>query len=350
MPDDGMGSLSLNASGSFAGHASYRFYVAAFSLEVAFFAAFVVTFSYGTWILCRAHPQTRRQTSNVALLVANVLMFLLAFVHLLLDIYVASLGFSEARPSIESAKFMLYVSQTLIGDGFMIYRLYRVFNRSWAIAVIPTILLLLDAVIGYTSTFVGVVGFYMSVAFYGISLLINIICTVCIMWRVYYLTREFQEVNRRRSNLKIWKVIEATVQSTAIYSAAAVSLVITFVNSTELGYPTCLNIFPALLGLVFSFIVIRIAHNSTRDDSRPTSQLHGSSVGRSTYASNAPILDHQDRSPMRQVFFAEPIVPAPRDGAAAYAQSQGLRVSQMKTGSEASLTLPQLHVPEPNAV
>ncbi len=67
------------------------------------------------------------------------------------------------------------------------------------------------------------------------------------MWRVYYLTREFNELNRRRSKLKIWKVIEATVQSTAIYSAATVSLVITFVNSTELGYPTCLNVFPALL-------------------------------------------------------------------------------------------------------
>ena len=67
------------------------------------------------------------------------------------------------------------------------------------------------------------------------------------MWRVYYLTREFKQVHRKRSKLKIWKVIEATVQSTAIYSAAAVSLVITFVNSTEIGYPTCLNIFPALL-------------------------------------------------------------------------------------------------------
>ncbi len=167
--------------------------------------------------------------------------------------------------------------------------------------VLPTFLLLLDAgmfvsaspcslkssiarpVIGYTSTFTGIVGFYMSVAFYGISLFINVICTgtsahlprstpsnitdlgpaplslsirnhracadlpVCIMWRVYRLTREFQAVNNRKSKLKIWKVIEATVQSTAIYSAAAVSLVITFVNSTAVGYPTCLNVFPALI-------------------------------------------------------------------------------------------------------
>ena len=32
-------------------------------------------------------------------------------------------------------------------------------------------------VIGYTSTFLGIIGFYMSVAFYGISLFINVICT-----------------------------------------------------------------------------------------------------------------------------------------------------------------------------
>ena len=79
---------------------------------------------------------------------------------------------------------------------------------------------------------------------------------VCTMWRVYRLTREFQAVNNRKSKLKIWKVIEATVQSTAIYSAAAVSLVITFVNSTSVGYPTCLNVFPALIvRLSFLFVV-----------------------------------------------------------------------------------------------
>ena len=67
------------------------------------------------------------------------------------------------------------------------------------------------------------------------------------MWRVYYLTRELKEVDRRQSKITIWKVVEATMQSAVIYSAAAVSLVITFVNSTAVGYPTCLNVFPALL-------------------------------------------------------------------------------------------------------
>lgn len=91
-------------------------------------------------------------------------------------------------------------------------------------------------------------------------------------------------------------------------------------------------------GLVFSFIVIRVALNSTKDDARPDSQFHASSTGRTTYASNAPILDQHDRSPMRQVFLAQPITP---DREAS--ESMGvILISQIKTESETSLPVPRL--------
>ncbi|TFK84489.1 hypothetical protein K466DRAFT_577280 [Polyporus arcularius HHB13444] len=300
------GTVSLNAAGSFAGPASVHFFVAALVLEIIFYAAFVVTFAIGTWLLlCRTPPQMRRQTSTVMLLVANTVMFLLSTTHFALDIYAATLGYFGASPAIEDAKFMLYVSQTLIGDGFMIYRLYRVFSRWWPVIVLPTFLLLLDAVIGYTSTFTGIVGFYMSA------------------------------VNNRKSKLKIWKVIEATVQSTAIYSAAAVSLVITFVNSTAVGYPTCLNVFPALIGLVFSFIVIRVALNA-RAAARPDSQYRGSSTGRTTYASNAPII--HDRPAMREVYRASPIETFSREPS----NDTVLVISKIAMESSESLNMPRL--------
>ena len=104
----------------------------------------------------------------------------------------------------------------------------------------------------------------MSVAFYALSLIVNVICTgeclpssterfmlnaraVCILLKVVGISRDFHGVYLQGHKLKLWKVLEATVQSTAIYSAAAVSLVITFVNSTAVGYPTCLDVFPALI-------------------------------------------------------------------------------------------------------
>lgn len=102
-------------------------------------------------------------------------------------------------------------------------------------------------------------------------------------------------------------------------------------------------------GLVFSFIVIRVALNSTKDDARPDSQFHASSTGRTTYASNAPILDQHDRSPMRQVFLAHPITPdrASREPT----ESMGvILISQIKTESETSLPVPRLEQNAAHAV
>ncbi|KAI1795350.1 hypothetical protein LXA43DRAFT_38415 [Ganoderma leucocontextum] len=274
------GTPSLNAAATFVGPASAGFYVAAFVVEIVLFGAFVGTYAYGSWlILFRAHPSARRQTSTIVLFVANTMMFILSLVHVALDIEVARRGFLHAPKAMEEAKFVMYVSQTLIGDGFMIYRLFRVYSRHWPVIVVPTILLLADAVVGHACAFLGVAGFYMSVVFYAISLILNVICTVCIMLKVFRITRDFHGVYLQGHKLKLWKVLEATVQSTAIYSAAAVSLVITFVNSTDIGYPTCLNVFPALIGLVFSFIAIRIAANLARDDTRVDSNFQLTDTG-----------------------------------------------------------------------
>ncbi|KAH9916599.1 uncharacterized protein BXZ73DRAFT_36727, partial [Epithele typhae] len=244
----------------FTGPASNKFYIAALIVEIVFFGANIVTFSYGTYIMVwLTHPQKRRTTGNVILLVSNTLMFLLSSVHVILDVFVAHEGWGNVPISIDQAKFMLYVSQTILGDGFMVYRLFRVFNRSWTAIMVPSMLIAADAVIGYSSTFLGVTGYYI---------------------------REFRHVSPRKETRKIWRVIEATVQSTAIYAAAGVSLVITFANSAAIGYPTCLNLFPALIGLVFSFTAIRVAHGSTGDP-RPDSHAHSASSasGRATFGS-----------------------------------------------------------------
>ncbi|PIL26552.1 hypothetical protein GSI_12310 [Ganoderma sinense ZZ0214-1] len=270
------GTPSLNAAATYVGPASRRFYVGAFAVETVLFVASVCTYAYGSWlILFRVHPSARRQTSTVVLFAANTMMLFLSFVHIAFDVAIARRGFLYPPDTWEQVKYVMYVTQTLIGDGFMIYRLFRVYSRHWPVIVVPSILLLADAVVGYPCAFLGVTGFYMSVVFYAISLILNVICTACIMLKVFRITRDFHGVYLQGHRLKLWKVLEATVQTTAIYSAGAVSLVITFVNSTDVGYPTCLNVFPAVIGLVFSFIAIRIALNLARDGKRadPNFQL-----------------------------------------------------------------------------
>ena len=74
--------------------------------------------------------------------------------------------------------------------------------------------------------------------------------TVCILTRVLRISRHSesnQVLVRRSTQTQVWRVVEALVQSTAITCAASMSLVVTFLNNASLGYPTCLNIFPALI-------------------------------------------------------------------------------------------------------
>ena len=40
------------------------------------------------------------------------------------------------------AKDVIYVTQTIIGDAFVTYRLFVVWNRSWPVVVFPILLLL----------------------------------------------------------------------------------------------------------------------------------------------------------------------------------------------------------------
>ena len=122
--------------------------------------------------------------------------------------------------------------------------------------------------------------------------------TVCILTRVLRISRHSesnQVLVRRSTQTQVWRVVEALVQSTAITCAASMSLVVTFLNNASLGYPTCLNIFPALIvrpsspssrpsspahpsklththtlsqALVFSLTVLRIALNARSAEGR----------------------------------------------------------------------------------
>ncbi|KAM5539574.1 hypothetical protein V8D89_006683 [Ganoderma adspersum] len=267
--------------------------IVALFLESLLCGIFIVTYSMGTWALTQgdrlAATLPRR---NKVLLGINTLMLVLAVVHLCLTLWTTLHGFvakGDTRAatyhalssdvlfvSVQQTQFYLYVTQTLIGDGFMVYRLFVVWDRRRAVIVVPAILFFIGVVSGYCYTVVPFLAF----VFYPVSFFTNALSSILIMWRVLSSQdSEAQEHWRLYSRaafnfVRYRRVFEAIVQSAAIYSAASISLLVTMFISPNVGLYACLSVFPPLIGLVFSLIVLQIGRNSgsaTADHDRASS-------------------------------------------------------------------------------
>ncbi|EIW56943.1 uncharacterized protein TRAVEDRAFT_21881 [Trametes versicolor FP-101664 SS1] len=158
----------------------------------------------------------------------------------------------------------------MFGLALAIYRLFIVWNRSKKVIVVPATLCLVNAVCGYltlgplTTTFI-LLGFIL------LSLVSNVLCSVLIIWRVF---RSANHSTPFSARFKLYqKVAEAIVQSAAIYSTASIALGLTFFfnPNNKPGFLVCLAVFPPLIGLVFSFIVLRMARTSAEDAARRSS-------------------------------------------------------------------------------
>ncbi|KAI0691733.1 hypothetical protein C8Q76DRAFT_660916 [Earliella scabrosa] len=253
-------------------------------LESALWGVFAVLYSVGAdGLLSRDQPRALAKRNRL-LVFANTTMFLLATAHLILTVYTTIYGFvdqGDSRQSIEDAFFVvfqdpiraievaqyyIYITQTLIADAFMVYRLFIVWDGRRAIIAAPTIMFVLDALVGYAN-WPGSYHVCMATVFYAASFFTNMLATSLIMYRVlrsaHRVQAQWQLHNRAQFNLLNYRrVAEALIQSAAMYSIASVSLFVTILVTPNIGYPACLAAFSPYIGVVFSLIVIQIARNS----------------------------------------------------------------------------------------
>ncbi|KAI0652916.1 hypothetical protein C8Q70DRAFT_690046 [Cubamyces menziesii] len=242
-----------------------------FFLESLLFGAFVVTYTQGTWRLLQVgYARSKPSRREWAISLASTLMFVLALVHLAITLQTILYGASSSGA--ESAelednrgllpKLGVYITQTLIADAFMMYRVLIVWGGRRRVLVAPVILSAIGVATGYGSLIEGSIlnfnGF--PIPFCIATICTNVLCTALIMWRILKSSHEStvpMPISRRFALAR--RVVEAIVQSAAIYTVASASLLITYSTSQADGYLACLNIFPSLIGLVFSFIVLRLA-------------------------------------------------------------------------------------------
>ncbi|KAK6968897.1 hypothetical protein R3P38DRAFT_3149352 [Favolaschia claudopus] len=223
---------------------------------------------------------------NRHLLATLGLIWTLCIAHWIIDIVRASQGFIDAPEGaiayyelvsnpLEAAKDGVYITVTLVADHFMIYRLFVVWNRNWAIIVLPTLLWLGGAVSGYTVTHLlllaGEGNLFVStlapwaLSFFSMSLALNVLCTILIAGRILW---THMRVRTMRSG-KSYAATALTVflESAALYSLSLTVLLVLY----DLGLNTQYIILDWTTSLIvwncFSLIIYRLATTSSNSTS-----------------------------------------------------------------------------------
>ncbi|KAM5539329.1 hypothetical protein V8D89_007020 [Ganoderma adspersum] len=289
--------------------------IVAFFVESLLFGAFTVTYGICTWILLFRDRGGGGSTRNLVLFSSSTVIFVLALVHVALDLHVLLDTFvmkggdlqtesnvfndwNALSNTLGAAKFGIYVTQVLVGDSFMAYRAYIVWDRSVRVIVLPAILLVGEVVIGYYISFSGPIVMKnlqtdaascvdaLVQAFFILSAVTNLLSTALIMKRILTSSVGSHDVIPRASCRGAkWRVFESILQSAAIYSVASISLAATSFTSPTIAFPALHSVFPSVIGIVFLLIVVRITRGGPSGSAgspaelgrRSMHQLNGSS-------------------------------------------------------------------------
>ncbi|KAI0753722.1 hypothetical protein C8Q74DRAFT_332339 [Fomes fomentarius] len=273
-------------------------------LESLLFGAFSILYFISIWILMYREKHHGRTKLHKWMLATATAMFVLAIAHLCFDVQRAIAGFithggtptgtldfyNQLRNPTHVGKSVIYATQTLVGDSFVTYRMYVVWNRMPFIVVLPILLLIATGVAGYGICYqltqvTGTGAIFESnlvpwiTSFFSLSLTTNVLATILITGRIVWSN---QRVRKYRagyaSALTHWGVVETIVQSAAIYSAALISLLATYLAGSNAQY-ICLDSLQPLIGIVFTLIIIRVGLNESTSESSRGGGAPGVGVG-----------------------------------------------------------------------
>ncbi|CAK5270879.1 unnamed protein product [Mycena citricolor] len=216
------------------------------------------------------------------------LIWLLAISHWILDILRAETAFlhepnaavffANISSPVEVAKVGLYVTATIIGDGFMIYRTYMIWQRSLRFVALPIVLWIASIVSGYGGTnalYETKQGTQLSPlvpwipTFIALSLATNGYCTILIAYRI--LRSQFAVRKMNAGNSRMMSIVVVFLESAALYSAELIALLVTHQLELNVQY-VVLDATCSLLGITFSMIILPVtgaARGSEISGSRP---------------------------------------------------------------------------------
>ncbi|EJT99281.1 hypothetical protein DACRYDRAFT_82382 [Dacryopinax primogenitus] len=240
-------------------------------LEGCFYGIFIPIFGASVYVLVAKKGLLVKL--NLPILIAAILMFALATAHVTINVYRLIHGFvlNESVPGAavlylyslseptQKAKDIVYVTQSLLGDGLNIYRSWLIWNKNWRIPVFPMLLWLTTCVVGYyipgylfqfyqtdSNIFGSRYRTYVTI-WYTLTMVQNIITTSLIAFRLWRHERQIGDY--RTGNFSLTSIIQIILESAAIYVAAQVVLLVTYACSDNAQY-VLLEIITPLVGIV----------------------------------------------------------------------------------------------------
>jgi hypothetical protein len=258
----------------------------AFFLESSFYGVFFTLYWLTLVVLLKKYGIQRDLFIPIA-----TLLLCIATAHLTIDLVRALEAFifsadtigsdayySNLASPLELAKTALYITQPTVADAVLVWRCYVLNERSLLVGIPGCIVLLTNGAIGYYvvwslsradigSTIYTIVPGLIT-TFYTLTMLISVICTSLISWRIYRIRRSKSDVP-----VPLLPILIVVVETGILYATSVLALLLAFLTGSNGQYPA-MDIAPPIVGIVFCLIILQV-HFHIGNNGQPNSPPKG---------------------------------------------------------------------------
>lgn len=147
--------------------------------------------------------------------------------------------FSDVSIPANVVKVCIHTINSIIGDSVVVWRCYLVWGHDWRMCVVPILLVIASAVCGFAQTVYFARAKSLHSAFahilqvwngslFGLSLATNVVVTLLISMRVWYMFRATGGV----AHFQYWRILLIVIESGMVYSVALIcEITLYFLNS-----------------------------------------------------------------------------------------------------------------------
>ncbi|KAG1800390.1 uncharacterized protein HD556DRAFT_1305157 [Suillus plorans] len=247
--------------------------------KASFLALFLETLFYGVfftlyWLTLFVLFKKTGIQQQLLVPVATLLLCI-ATAHLIIDFVraleafvfkVDTIGanayYSNLASPLDLASKALYITQTTLADGVVVWRCHVLNHKSRFVAIPGCIVLIVNAATGYYVVWSLSRAYALSTVstatsgcittFYTLTMFVSVVCTISIAWRIYHTRRSMPG-----GLANLLPVFIVVIESGALYATSVLALLISFLVGSN-GEYIMLGVIPPIVGITFCLIILQV--------------------------------------------------------------------------------------------